>query len=51
MKCRHCEIDQKGQMQFIVGYCWNCLEKARKASGLPVEILVGMLKEGMEISA
>mgnify|MGYP006269162101 CR=1 FL=1 len=50
MKCRFCGIDQKGQMQFIVGYCWTCLEKTRKSTNLPLEVLVGMLKEGLEIA-
>lgn len=51
MKCRHCGISQKGQMQFLAGYCWTCLEKARKSTNLPLEVLVGMLNEGMELSA
>jgi hypothetical protein len=37
-------------MQFIAGYCWNCLIKAQKSSNLPIELLVEMLKEKMVIS-
>ena len=50
MKCRFCGLDEKGQMLFIEGYCWNCLGKAQKSSNLPLEVLVGMIKEGMTLS-
>ena len=50
MKCRYCNLDQAGQMQFIEGYCWNCLSKAQKSSNLSLEVLVGMIKEGMTLS-
>lgn len=49
MNCRFCNIPQAGQMQFIVGYCWKCLEKARKSSNLPIEVFVELLRDGMEI--
>lgn len=50
MKCRYCQLDQAGQMQFIEGYCWDCLGNAQKSSNLPLEVLVGMIKEGMVIA-
>ena len=37
-------------MIFIEGYCWDCLLKAHKSSNLPIEVLVGMIKEGTVLS-
>lgn len=48
--CNYCNKSQINEMQFIAGYCWNCLIKAQKSSNLPIELLVEMLKEKMVIS-
>jgi len=47
--CAKCNKSQANQMMFIEGYCWNCLTKAQKALGLPVEVFLGLIKEGAVI--
>ena len=47
--CAKCNLSQANQMIFIEGYCWNCLTKAQKALGLPVEVFLGLIKEGAVI--
>jgi len=50
MNCLFCNLPQAGQMIFIEGYCWNCLTKAQASSGLPIELIVGLIKEGAVIN-
>jgi hypothetical protein len=46
MNCKYCDTPQKGQMQFIEGHCWDCLTKACISTNLPIDVLIGMIKEG-----
>jgi len=50
MNCLFCNLSQAGQMIFIEGYCWNCLSKAQASSGLPIELIAGLIKEGAVIN-
>jgi hypothetical protein len=50
MNCLFCNLPQAGNFQFIEGYCWNCLSKAQASSGLPIELIVGLIKEGAVIN-
>ncbi len=47
--CAKCNKSQANQMMFIEGYCWNCLSKAQASSGLPIELIAGLIKEGAVI--
>ncbi len=49
IKCLYCDLPQAGNLQFIEGYCWNCLSKAQASSGLPIEVIAGLMKEGAVI--
>jgi hypothetical protein len=49
IKCLYCNLPQGGNLQFIEGYCWNCLSKAQASSGLPIEVIAGLMKEGAVI--
>jgi hypothetical protein len=48
-KCLYCNLPQGGNLQFIEGYCWNCLSKAQASSGLPIEVIAGLMKEGAQL--
>ena len=48
-KCIYCDLPQAGNLQFIEGYCWNCLSKAQGSSGLPIEVIAGLIKDGAVI--
>ena len=48
-ECLYCKKSQAGEMIFIEGYCWDCLTIAHKATGLPIEVFIGLIKEGMAI--
>jgi hypothetical protein len=50
MNCLFCNLSQANEMIFIEGYCWNCLTKTQKASGLPTEVFLGFIKEGAVIT-
>ena len=47
--CLYCDKSQTNEMIFIEGYCWNCLIKTQEALGLPVEVFLGLIKEGAVI--
>jgi len=47
--CLYCDLPQAGNLQFIKGYCWNCLSKVQASSGLPMEVLAGLIKDGAVI--
>lgn len=48
-KCFYCNLPQAGNLQFIEGYCWNCLSKVQASSGLPLEVIAGLIKDGAQV--